>query len=84
MFGENSVVNQSYSQSDSLANPGSMSSSYSSATESETDIKYIEEGIDYDKTPQPLNILKIVAMSLFLTIFALSSVQFGINNMYTN
>lgn len=81
-FGDSSAVAPSQSHTDSLVNPGSMSSSYSSGTESDADIKFIEEGIDYDKTPRPITILKIAATALFLMIFALTSVQFGINNMY--
>ena len=43
------------SNTDSNVNTGSVSSTASSKqSTTDTEIKYVEEGIDYDKTPKPL------------------------------
>lgn len=52
----------------------------SAGTDIDTDIKYIEEGLDYDKSPKPLIYLKITIGALFVILVALSAVQFGVNN----
>jgi len=46
---------------------------------SDDDIKLVEEGIDYEKTPRPLIILKLTTFFLFLSLIVLASVQYGVN-----
>lgn len=55
-------------------NTGSVSSSISSKTDNDLEIKYIEEGIDYDKTPRPLMFLNLTLWSLIICLLVLSSV----------
>ena len=72
--GDVSVGNRSGSNSESLVNTGSISSSMSSKTDSDIEIKYIEEGIDYDKTPRPILILNLAIWCLIIILLVLSSV----------
>jgi hypothetical protein len=53
-----------------------MSSTASSSINgsSEDDIKMVEEGIDYDKTPKPLIYLKLSTTLLFLFLIVLAAV----------
>ena len=62
----------------------SMSSQSSSngPSKSDTDIRFVEEGIDYDRTPKPLLYLKIAMAFLFLSLIILASVQFGQSQLY--
>ena len=70
------------SGSDSVLNPtASMSSTASSsiAGSAEDEIKMVEEGIDYDRSPKPLIYLKMATFFLFISLIVLASVQYGIN-----
>ncbi|TNV87551.1 hypothetical protein FGO68_gene3849 [Halteria grandinella] len=63
----------------------SLSSTTSSARAmSNQDIRYVEEGIDYNKTPKPLLYLKLSTLLLFTSLIILASVQFGLNKYYEN
>lgn len=64
-----------------MNNTSSISSSASNGKSSSdsTDIKYIEEGIDYEKTPKPLLFLKIAIIFLLLISTILACIQFGLN-----
>jgi hypothetical protein len=62
-----------------MMGPGSASISSSqhsskSLSDISNEIKYIEEGIDYEKTPKPLLFQKIALTLLFIISIALSSV----------
>ena len=72
----NSKIKYSQSTEKSVMNTQSVSSTASTKNSSLTnnDIKYVEEGIDYDKTPKPLIYLKISTLFLFTSIIVLASV----------
>ena len=46
----------------------------SSKDSTEADIKFIEESIDYDRTPRPLIMLKLSASTLFIGLIILAAV----------
>ncbi|CDW75859.1 pas domain s-box family protein [Stylonychia lemnae] len=62
-------------------NNNSISSSYSSSQTSDqyNEIKYIEEGIDYEKNPKPLIYLRLAVVILLLISLILSTIQFALN-----
>lgn len=71
------------SNDDSFLNTGSVSSASSSASHSKnSEIKYVEEAIDYQKTPKPLIYLQISTVCLFVSIFILATVQYSLNQSY--
>lgn len=65
----------SHSNEDSLIQTASVSSTSSSIRDGRaTDIRFVEEGIDYHKTPKPLLYLKMSMVFLFTSLVVLASV----------
>jgi len=71
------ILGKNYSNSDSFLQASASVSSTGSSNgnnSTESDIKMVEEGIDYDKTPKPLIFLKISTFFLFISLITLASV----------
>jgi hypothetical protein len=71
------IVGKNTSHSDSFLQPSASVSSTGSSTgnnSTESDIKMVEEGIDYDKTPKPLIFLRLSTFMLFVSLLILGSV----------
>ena len=80
-YGKINKNKQCLSSESNAGNQSSMSSSFSaSKTDSNSEIKYIEEGLDYERTPRPIMFLKLCLGFLMLISVALSSIQYGINS----
>ena len=84
-----SITGKSIS-TESMMGPASASISSSgqstskSASDTSNEIKYVEEGIDYEKTPKPLVLMKLGLVCIFLISAGLSSLQFGLNRQWDN
>ena len=71
------VVGKNGSHSDSFIQASASVSSTGSSggnNSTESDIKLVEEGIDYDKTPKPLIFLRLSTFLLFMSLIILASV----------
>eukprot|EP00347_Sterkiella_histriomuscorum_P021489 403333800 len=67
---------------ESLMGPGSsISSSYSSSQTSNAlnEIRFMEEGIEYQKNPKPLTYLRVSLIVMLFMSLTLSCIQFGLN-----
>lgn len=62
----------------------SVSSASSANNTTEDEIKLVEEGIDYDKTPKPLIFLRLSTLLLFISLIILAAIQFSINGNKDN